>query len=146
MGVGRQRAGVCVFGFALAGGMAWAGCAGRLRPEQPPAEMRRSIAVANSEPRMLLVGPAKLLHVQTEKRKGQVILFRAPRQYGTDADCRVARAGDEVAFSAKGGAVDVTRDEVVCARVERKARLSWHALSTPDASEAPLLVHHASLP
>ncbi|MEO5770070.1 MAG: hypothetical protein ABIS92_17070 [Polyangia bacterium] len=139
-------------GGGLAGGVLGAsGCGGHVQSSRQATdgmrEVRSSIAVGDSEPRMLLAGPARLLHVQVEKRKGVVAVFRAPRQEGTNADCRMPVWREEVRSTGKGGAIDVARDEVVCAQVARKARLSWHVLafSAPE-NWSPPLVRHASLP
>jgi hypothetical protein len=111
--------------------------------------MRESIVVADPDPRLILVGPARLLHLQIE-RKGAVRVFRAPRHDGTSADCRVAPArADADALPQKRKAVDISKDEVVCAKVEKvdgKARLSWHARSLPAEPQGPGSMRQASLP
>jgi hypothetical protein len=139
----------------------WA-CAGSLsQTNQSTTEVRGSIAVANLEARMLLAGPARLLHVQAD-RKARLRLFRVPRQFGTEDDCRGVLDGDEVAVPKRHAEIDVAKDEVVCAKVEqmslsgkvpnagggrkegRKVLLSWHAKSESIAASETL--HHASLP
>lgn len=128
-------------------GVALLGCGGPARQMPPPKmEVRGSIAVADPEPRLILVGPARLLHLQIE-RKGPVHVFRAPRHDGTSADCRVVPPRGAVdGWPVKRAAIDISKDEVVCAKVERKARLSWHARPLPPGQTAIDPVRQASLP
>src|SRR5688500_17791103 len=84
--------------FCTVMGLVGWGCASastqRSRP--PITEVRVSIVVADTEPRMLLAGPARLLHLHVEKRRtGAVTIFRAQRNTGSSADCLVAEAGQE---------------------------------------------------
>ncbi|MEP6653035.1 MAG: hypothetical protein ABJA82_06725 [Myxococcales bacterium] len=147
----RGSLGEWVLSLAMTGVFGASGCGGHLQSLGQATggvrEVRSSIAVADSQPRILLAGPARLLHVQVEKRKGTVAVFRAPRQDGTNADCRTAAPREEVRFTGKGGAIDVAQDEVVCAQVDRKARLSWHVLAfSPPEIWSSSLARHASLP
>ena len=123
------------------------GCGGPARQMPPPKmEVRGSIAVADPEPRLILVGPARLLHLQIEP-KSPVHVFRAPRHDGTSADCRVVPTGvDANGWPVKRAAIDISKDEVVCAKVDRKARLSWHARPLPPDQTVPNPVRQASLP
>lgn len=156
---------MCTYLLLAVGGWT-AGCAGPAHESRTgPAEVRQSIAVSDSQPRLLLVGPARLLHVQIEsdRRKSTVSVFRAPRKLGTSADCEVKAEGGRGALSGRGASVDISKDEVVCAKVEanvgkgkvskvdRRARLSFHALATPEVKSkeakeaAPAPLHEASL-
>lgn len=133
----------------LATGLAGQGCGGHLQQAHRQGEgrdVRESIAMTDREPRMLLAGPARLLHLQVEKRKGAVTLYRVPRQQGTSADCQATAGRDELPLPLFSEAMDVAQDEVVCAQVDRKTRLSWHARARPGAGEPAQLLHHASLP
>jgi hypothetical protein len=114
-------------------------------------EMRESIVVADAAPQLILVGPARLLHVQIE-REGAVRVFRAPRHDGTSADCRGAPGpADADAWPLKRAVVDISKDEVICAKVgkvgkvDRKARLSWHARGLPDEPQGRGSMRQASL-
>jgi hypothetical protein len=102
--------------------------------------------VSDPEPRLLLVGPARLLHLQIE-RKGPVHVFRAPRHEGTSSDCRVAPdLGNGDNWALKRASIDISKDEVICAKVDRKARLSWHARALPPESQPWEPMRQASLP
>lgn len=131
--------------------MGTAGCAGRMQqPVAPSGDVRDSVALLDSQPRMLLAGPARLLHVQVDKRKGHVTLFRAPRQHGTSADCGAVPEPRQIVLAARPTSLDIGAGEVVCAKVERRARVSWHATANRAATksnfvEPPGTLHQASL-
>jgi hypothetical protein len=97
---------------------------------------------------MLLVGPARLLHLHVEKRRtGAVTIFRAQRNTGSSADCLVPEAGQEaVPPPTHRNPLELSRDQVLCVRVGHRARLTWHARAFPAERQETTPTHyHASL-
>ena len=88
-----MRTSFCVMG-GLAMGMA--ACASWA----PPPDYRGSTARVGAEPRLLLAGPARLLHVNADRR--QFTLYRVRAQAGKPVDCGGARR-DAVIDLDRGG-------------------------------------------
>jgi hypothetical protein len=94
----------------------------------PPPDVRGSAAVGGMEPQLLVAGPARLLHVNSDRRK--VIVYRVRRADGTAADCHGARKESIVDWDQETDLL-VHRDETICVAAEdrlgRLTQLSWHA-------------------
>jgi len=88
-------------------------------------DMRGSTAVASTEPTLLLAGPARLLHVNADRRMG-VTLYRVSRHEGTSADCRAVRQEAVIDWDRESDLL-VRKDETICVAAARTTHLSWHA-------------------
>ena len=88
-------------------------------------DMRGSTAVASPEPALLLAGPARLLHVNADRRMG-VTLYRVSRHEGTTADCRAVRQEAVLDWDRESDLL-VGKDETICVAAARTTHLSWHA-------------------
>jgi hypothetical protein len=88
-------------------------------------DMRGSTAVASAEPALLLAGPARLLHVNADRRMG-VTLYRVSRHEGTSADCRAVRQEAVIDWDRESDLL-VRKDETICVSAARATHLSWHA-------------------
>jgi hypothetical protein len=108
-------------------------------------DLRGTAGPPDSEPRLLVAGPAVLLHINADERRG-VTVFRVSRRDGTAADCIAGpqRTGDVVEMG--HGAIYVSEKESVCATVTNGASLTWHAREGAYALSAPKFEHQASLP
>ncbi|MEP6652230.1 MAG: hypothetical protein ABJA82_02665 [Myxococcales bacterium] len=115
---------------------AW-GCAGASRNVRADTlDVRGAASVSDHEPRILIEGPARLLHVDVD-RKRDVALFTVRRHPGSPFDC----VRDAVPIAAEGtvreGTSHVNRqieaDEAVCFAFEpsgdrrQQVNVSWHA-------------------
>jgi hypothetical protein len=89
------------------------------------ADMRGNAALAGSEPALLLSGPARLLHVNADRRMG-VTLYRVVRHEGTTADCRAVRKEAVLDWDRESDLL-VRKDETICVAAAGKTSLSWHA-------------------
>ena len=90
----------------------------------PPSDYRGSAARVGAEPRPLLTGPARLLHVNADRRT-PFTLYRVQTQPGKSADCGAARR--DVVVDLAQGAVLVGKNEMICVAAQRSAQVSWHA-------------------
>ena len=114
--------------FGLSGCATWA---------QPP-DYRGSAARIAAEPRPLLAGPARLLHVNADRRT-PFTLYRIRTEPGRPADCIGARRDAVVDLSQ--GAILVGKNETICIAAEGTAQIAWHA--KPVSGD--LGTQHASL-
>jgi hypothetical protein len=89
-----------------------------------PAEMRGRTALLGTEARMVVAGPVRLLHMNADKPN--VTVYRVPRLEGTEADCRSVRQELVVDWD-RESALQIGKDETVCASGTRLTHLSWHA-------------------
>ena len=89
-----------------------------------PPDYRGSAARVAAEPRPLLAGPARLLHVNADRRT-PFTLYRVQTEPGKPADCGGARRDVVVDFAR--GAILVGKDETICVAVQGAAQVSWHA-------------------
>jgi hypothetical protein len=106
----------------------------------PPPDLRGSTALTSPEPQLLLAGPARLLHVNADRRAG-LVLYRVRSGQGSAADCR--GAGKETAIDwDQGSDLLVGKDETICVAVQGHTQLSWHAR---PALEDLVATQHASL-
>lgn len=117
-------------GFAVGG----SGCAAH---QAPAADIRGSALVAGQEARPLVVGPMKLLHVNTD-RKAQPKFSRVWLRNGA-GDCR---NGTPLQWNGTT-AVQVANDELICVATVRPTlrptRFSWHGRAvSPEASPSTL--------
>lgn len=89
-----------------------------------------STTLEAAAPRVLLQGPARLLHVDVEGRDGLAI-YTAARSHGTDADCAAPSAGERVrlhAGSSNRVNLAIADGEVVCVTaLAARAAIMWHA-------------------
>ena len=98
----------------------------------------RSIArmSAATGPKVVVAGPARLLHVDVHGERAFTI-YAVARQTGTDADCRAAAAAPAISVARANRRrpldLDVSAGQVIClgnaadAAGERAAEVSWHA-------------------
>ena len=119
-------------GLVLAG----AGCASAVTATHR-SDVRASAAVSNPEPRLLVAGPARLLHANIDRRAG-VTFLRVPLHASAEPDCR---GGVALGWDGESD-IEVREDEAVCVAVVHKTRISWHARPIAGAPEP---VQHASL-
>jgi hypothetical protein len=107
----------------------FAGCAG------PIVDVRGSLVVAAEEPRLMLTGPAHLLHVdvdQDQPGRDQVTFYRVARHGQSAIDCAIPHPDAERVRSRKALDLDVTSEEGICLAVGAVAggggtRVMWHA-------------------
>ena len=103
-------------------------------------DLRGSTALTSAEPQLLVAGPARLLHVNADRRKG-FSLYRVRRDQGSSGDCRGARKEALVEWNQESDLL-VHKDETICVASEGRTQLSWHALpASGDVAE----IQHASL-
>jgi hypothetical protein len=126
-----------MFAKVMLGGLALgaAACAS----VRAPIDMRGRTALTGTEPRLLIAGPARLLHVNAD-RTGLTV-YRVPRQEGTEADCRVVKSEQAVDWD-RESVLQIGKDETVCVSGRRLTQLSWHARS---ARTEPVGTQQASL-
>jgi hypothetical protein len=72
----------------------------------------------------LLAGPARLLHVNADRRT-QFTLYRVPTEPGKTADCVGARRDAVVTLDQ--GAVLIGKNETICVAAQGATHVSWHA-------------------
>lgn len=113
-----------------------------LAPRNASADLRGSAAVSSLEPKLIVVGPARLLHVATDRKTG-VTFFSVPRRAGTVADCRVPNAETAELQWDRESDLLVRKDESICVATKRKVHVSWHA--QPDTTDRANAIEHASL-
>lgn len=89
-----------------------------------PSDYRGSAGRVGAEPRPLLAGPARLLHVNADRRT-PFTLYRIRTEPGKSADCGGARRDAVVDLA--HGAVVVGRNETICVVAQGSAQVSWHA-------------------
>jgi len=121
-------------GLAVGIGIGSSGCA----TWAPPPDYRGSAARVATEPRPLLAGPARLLHVNADRRTPFTI-YRIRTEPGQPVDCSGARR--DVVVDLTQGAVLIGKDETICVAAQGVAQVSWHA--RPVAGD--LGTQHASL-
>ena len=90
----------------------------------PPPDYRGSATRVGAEPRPLLAGPARLLHVNVDRRT-PFTLYRIRTEPGKSADCGGARR--DVVVDLAQGTILVGKDETICVAAEEAAQVSWHA-------------------
>lgn len=123
------------------------GCAGASASARPAMfDVRGSAQVADAEPRMLVEGPVRLLHVDVDGRR-DVTFFRVPRRPGSEIDCRQGAVAIDARGVARTGTsrldLDVAANEGVCfaagsqAGGSRKVRVSWHARGQKAGTTEP---------
>jgi hypothetical protein len=105
-----------------------AGCAtGSVRV----GDLRGSAHLASSAPRLLIAGPALLMHIDVERSAGALTLYTAARRDGTDADCSAGPSGETIPVRPSGTSplkIGVAAGEVVCLSAPAgRAALQWHA-------------------
>ena len=129
--------------FLLGSAASGAGCAtGSVRA----SDLRGSAHLTSSAPRLLIAGPALLMHVDVERSVGVLTLYTAARRYGTDADCSAGPSGETIPVRPSGTSpldVGVAAGEVVClAAPAGRAALQWHARTSagPRRSEGERIV------
>jgi hypothetical protein len=106
----------------------------------PRPDYRGSTARVGAEPRPLLAGPARLLHVNTDRRT-PFTLYRVRTEPGKPVDCGQARQ-EAVIDLDQETAVLVGKDETICVAAPGKAaNVSWHAKHVTGDIE----IQHASL-
>jgi len=103
-------------------------------------DLRGTKALASAEPELLVAGPARLLHVNADRRKG-FTLYRIRHGQGSAGDCRGARKEALVEWNQESDLL-VHKDEAICVASEGRTQLSWHAL--PAGGDA-VEIQHASL-
>ena len=106
-------------GFAI-GMIGTSGCA----TWAPPPDYRGSAARVAAEPRPLLAGPARLLHVNADRRT-PFTLYRIQTEAGKPADCGGARR--DVVVDLAQGAILVGKGETICVVAQGRTQVSWHA-------------------
>jgi hypothetical protein len=121
-------AGGLAIGIGMSGCATWA----------PPPDYRGSAARVAAEPRPLLAGPARLLHVNADRRT-PFTLYRIRTEPGQPADCGGARR--DVVVDLTEGAVLIGKNETICVAAQGVAQVSWHA--RPVSGD--LGTQHASL-
>jgi hypothetical protein len=105
----------------------------------PPPDYRGSTPRIGGEPRPLLAGPARLLHVNADRRT-PFTLYRVRTEPGKPIDCGRARQ-DAVIDLAQGSTVVVGKDETICVSAQGATHVSWHAKRITGDIET----QHASL-
>lgn len=113
------------------------GCAGRTGGwRSAHADLRQTLVVSDPEPRLIVAGPARLLHLRSDRR-APVVVFRVPRHDGTAADCfTVGTQASSVVMPARGW-LEIPKNESMCAMVSRRASLSWHVERFTEAPTLP---------
>jgi hypothetical protein len=97
-------------------------------------ELRGNTALKGTEPAVLLVGPARLLHVNADRG---VALYRVLRREGTTADCSAIRKEALMDWDRESELL-VRKDETICVAAAGRAyptktpsrmrsSVSWHA-------------------
>jgi hypothetical protein len=89
-----------------------------------PSDYRGSAARVAAEPRPLLAGPARLLHVNAD-RQTPFTLYRIRTEPGKPADCGGARRA--VVVDLARGPLVVGKNETICVAAQGVAQVSWHA-------------------
>jgi hypothetical protein len=89
-----------------------------------PSDYRGSAARVGTEPRPLVAGPARLLHVNADRRT-PFTLYRIRTEPGKPADCGGARR--DVVVDLAQGAIVVGKNETICVAAQGGAQVSWHA-------------------
>jgi len=89
-----------------------------------PPDYRGSAARVGAEPRPLVAGPARLLHVNADRRT-PFTLYRIRSEPGKPADCGGARR--DVVVDLAQGAILVGKNETICVAAQGGAQVSWHA-------------------
>lgn len=120
------------------------GCATGQTSRSFRPDIRESVAIGDPKPRFLLAGPARLLHLDVERR-GPVVVYRVLRRDGTVADCQTDGVEGSAIVEITHGSLDVMNDESLCVTVGRHATLSWHAQSLTETPEFAQGRGHASL-
>jgi len=119
--------------ISLGAALGSVGCAGSVGAGQAKRpDVRGSVAVTDPAPRLLLVGPARLLHVDADRRR-PVMVYRVPRREGTVADCKTDTVPTEAIVALGHAVVDVPWGESLCVAGQRRVTVSWHAQRLPEA-------------
>ena len=84
-----------------------------------PADYRGSAARVGAEPRPLLAGPARLLHVNVDRRP-PFTLYRIRTEPGKSADCGGARR--DVVVDPSQGSILIGKDETICVATQGVSR------------------------
>ena len=114
------------------------GCAAPMAVVQPTVrDMRGNASISGREAQPLVVGPMRLLHVNSES--GNEPRFSHVWQRDGAVDCK---NGTPLEWDGQS-AVEVGKDELVCVAADAPARLFWHGRSV--SRELPASPHQASL-
>jgi len=98
--------------FATAACASTSGAAG-----ESMTDVRGNAALAGTEPALLLVGPARLLHVNADRG---VSLYRVLRRDGTTADCSAVRKEALLEWDRESELL-VRKDETICVAATARA-------------------------
>jgi hypothetical protein len=79
-------------------------------------------------------------------RRGPVTVFRVPRHDGTSADCFTEWTQSATVTMPMSGWLEISKNESMCARVSRRASLSWHVERFKETAQPREPDQHASLP
>ncbi len=113
------------------------GCAGRMGGwRSDHADFRQTLIVSDPEPRLIVAGPARLLHLHSD-RSGPVVVFRVPRHDGTAADCFTDGTQMSSVVMPARGWLEIPKNQSMCAVVSRRASLSWHVERFTEAAKLP---------
>jgi hypothetical protein len=125
----NQVIGVSILSIALASGI---GCATASGGHARGRDVHASARIAGDATRVLVTGPALLMHVDVEGRD-ELSLYAVRRNSGTEADCAAAPIGERTRL--RPGAsnrvnLTVPADQTICVAATpnaRRASVMWHA-------------------
>ena len=116
-----------MFAKVMVGGLALGAVACATSGSQ--VEVRGRTALQGTEAKVVIVGPMRLLHLDSD-RSG-VMVYRVPRHLGTEADCQAAKNEMLVSWDRESN-LQVGKDEMVCVSGTRRTQVSWHARPVAD--------------
>jgi hypothetical protein len=133
----KSNAKLFTTGLAVAMGLGLSACAGVGTATRSGTEVRGISQVRAESPRLIAVGPVRLLHVDVHGGRA-VNLYTAARHDGTDADCRVAEGAKTSPLHQDRRTpvdVDIPDGQVVCLIAADPAsgfpragiEVAWHA-------------------
>ena len=100
-------------------------------------DVRGNASVSNQASRLIVSGPAKLLHANYDRKAG-VVFSRAAQQGTASPDCL---HGAPVGWDGETD-LAVGDGEAICASATRTVLVSWHARSGAEVAQKE--VQHAS--
>jgi hypothetical protein len=121
---------------AISGGAGCATAAGG----HPDVHGMTTLPGGGSDGRLLIAGPALLMHIELD-RGDDLVLYTVARKHGTDADCAVVPDGGSIRVRARNSNLlnlGVAGGRVVCiSSPSERTSVLWHAKAgEPAAPEA----------
>jgi hypothetical protein len=101
-----------------------------------PGDVRAAATVIGTAPRLVVAGPAVLMHIEVEGRD-DLYLYTVARNQGTDADCAAAAVEQTRLRKQVSNRVNlrVGADQSICVAADTsRASVTWHARRVDSAS------------